>query len=115
MPDCDLSLLLDGGQEWTFVVDFEGEDAVLVGSREGGGEGGAVAICGRGERRRRWKGESMLNSSCRASFWGTVKGTNEFCRTGQLRLRIPDFLVSRDSTAGPGNAPHRSLSGRSQG
>lgn len=38
----DLAFLVDGCEERSFVVDAEGEDAVLVGGREGGGEGCAV-------------------------------------------------------------------------
>lgn len=46
VPDCDLSLLFNGGQEGPFVVDFENEDTVLVGGGECRGEDGAVERAG---------------------------------------------------------------------
>lgn len=42
MPHGHCSFLLDVGEEGALVVDFEGEDAVLVGESEGSGEGGCI-------------------------------------------------------------------------
>lgn len=39
VADDDRVLFLDVGEEGSLVVDFEGEDAVLVGGGEGGGVG----------------------------------------------------------------------------
>lgn len=83
VPDGDLPLLLDVREEGAFVIYFEGEDAVLVGSGEGCGvEGGVAWRRGgesggrgrRGVRLSRWKGESMVNSNCKASLGGRWKG-----------------------------------------
>lgn len=42
VSDCDLLLNLHIGKEWAFVVDFEGEDAMLIGAGKRGAINGAV-------------------------------------------------------------------------
>lgn len=68
VPDGDLSLLVDGGQEGALVVDAEVEDAVLVGELEVGGEDGGVGVGRRGREKlqretveRRQHGEFQLD------------------------------------------------------
>ena len=46
MPDCHFALDVDVGEEWSLVVDAEGENAVLIGGAEGGAEDGAVGGVG---------------------------------------------------------------------
>lgn len=42
MADCDFSFHLHIGEEWPLVIDFEGEDTMLIGSLEGGAEDRAI-------------------------------------------------------------------------
>lgn len=48
MADCDLVLFFDVAEEWTIVVDAEGEDTVLIGDGELGAVDSAVlcSLCG---------------------------------------------------------------------
>jgi hypothetical protein len=48
VPDGHGPLLVDVSEEWTFVVDAEGEDAVLIRQDEGDGEDGGVGGVGGG-------------------------------------------------------------------
>lgn len=43
---CDSILLLDVGEEWSFVVDLEIKDTVLVGELEGRGVDCGCCCCG---------------------------------------------------------------------
>ena len=40
VSDGDTVFFVDVGDEWTFVIHLEGEDAMLVWNSEGGGVGG---------------------------------------------------------------------------
>lgn len=57
MTHCDFPLFLDIRQPGTLVVDFEREDAVLIGGGEGCGVDGCVAGLGEGGGRGEERGE----------------------------------------------------------
>ena len=66
----DLSLLLDIGQKRSLVVDFECEDAMLVGQRERCAEDGAVRCRAYGMKRQTVEGREHAELELEAVFGG---------------------------------------------